>query len=404
MDWIWRDARFGFRSLGKDRSFLLVAVSALGLGIGSATAIYSVIDNVLLEPFPYTDGQRLMAIEIRDKASADPSRAAVLHSVPEFLDYQEQNHVFDRSIGVRRDAVLMTGRGGPESMDGASVTGNTFEFLGIRPLLGRTITPEDAKPGAPPVFVLSYKVWQKRFGGDPGIVGSTFMMNNRPTMLIGIMPRRFAWWGADLWMPTALDRAEAGANPRYFFLLGHLKPGLTKESASADIAVVSARLAKLYPKDYPKQFDAGLVSLVDNVVGQFRSTLYILLAAVGLLLLIACGNVANLLLAKASVREKEFAIRGTMGAGRLQIIRQLMVENLLLALAGAAAGCFFAWAGLKALILLIPQFTFPDEADIRLESSGSAGDGGHRDPDRDDLRPGAVFGSDPARPDRSAQQ
>ena len=365
MDWIWHDARFGLRTLLKDRGFLLVAVSALGLGIGSATAIYSVIDNVLLEPFPYTDGQRLMAIEIRDKASAEPE-GRQFFPVPEFLDYQEQNHVFDRSIGVRRDAVLMTGRGGPESLDGASVTGNTFEFLGIRPLLGRTITPEDAKPGAPPVFVLSYKVWQKRFGGDASIVGSTFVMNNRPTTLIGIMPRRFAWWGADLWIPTSLDRTESGPDARYFFLLGHLKPGLTKEAAAPDVAILAGRFAKVYPKNYPKQFDAGLVSLVDNVVGKFRNTLYTLLAAVGLLLLIACGNVANLLLARASAREKEFAIRGTMGAGRWRIIRQLMIESILLALAGAAAGCFFAWAGLKALILLIPQFTFPDEADISL--------------------------------------
>ena len=363
---LWQDVRFGLRTIHKDRALFLSAVLALALGIGSTTAIFSVIDNVLLRPFPYTDGQRLFAIEIHDKSSSDRF-GRQFFSVPEFLDYQEQNHVFDRSIGVRRDQVLMGGLDSRESFDGATVTGNTFQFLGVAPLLGRTLTPEDAKPGAPPVFVLSYKVWQKRFGADPGIVGKTFIMNDRPTTLIGIMPQRFAWWGADLWVPTSLDRAEGGGPfPRFFLLMGHLKPGLDPKSANADIQILANRLSKLYPKDYPKQFDAHVQSLVDNVVGRFRATLYTLLAAVGLLLLIACANVANLLLAKAAAREKELAIRTTLGAGRIRIIRQLLVESVLLSLAGTAAGCFFAWGGLKGLVALIPKFTFPDEADIRL--------------------------------------
>lgn len=362
---LWQDARFGLRTIYKDRSLLLFAVLALGLGIGSTTAIFSVIDNVLLQPFPYTDGQRLFAISIHDKSSNEPF-GRQFFSVPEFLDYQEQTHVFDRSIGVRRDPVLMGGADSRESFDGATVTGNTFQFLGVAPLLGRVITPEDAKPGALPVFVLSYKVWQKRFGSDPGIVGKTFLMNDRPTTLIGIMPKRFAWWGADLWVPTSLDRAEAGSPFSFFLLLGHLKPGLDPATANADVQILASRLSKIYPKDYPKQFDAHVQSLVENVVGRFRSTLYTLLAAVGLLLLIACANVANLLLAKATARERELAIRSTLGAGRFRIVRQLLVESVLLALAGTGVGCLFAWAGLKGLVALIPKFTFPDEADIRL--------------------------------------
>jgi putative ABC transport system permease protein len=362
-----QDARFSLRTIHKDRGFFVVAVLALALGIGSTTAIFSVIDNVLLEPFPYTDGQRLMAIEIRDKASSDPF-GREFFSVPEFLDYQEQNHVFDRSIGVNREGVLMTGAGAPESFDGAAVTGNTFPFLGVNPLLGRAIAPDDAKPGSPPVFVLSYKVWQKRFGGDPAILGKNFILNDKPTTLIGIMPARFAWWGADLWIPIELDRASAGPNPRFFFLLGHLKPGLSPQAAQPDLEILARRLAQVYPKDYPKQFEVRLQSLVDNVVGKFRTTLYTLLAAVGLLLLIACGNVANLLLAKATAREKEFAIRTTLGASRWRVIRQLMVESVMLALGGAAVGCFFAWAGLKGIVAMIPKFTFPDEAVIRLNT------------------------------------
>ena len=362
-----QDLRYGVRTLLKDRAFLFTAVLALALGIGSTTAIFSVIDNVLLEPFPYTDGQRLMAILIHDNSSND-DYGRQFFAPPEFLDYQEQNHVFDRSIGLTSSAVLMTGTGAPESFRGASVTGNTFEFLGLPPLLGRSITPEDAKPGAPPTFVLSYKAWRKKFAMDRNILGKTYILNGQPTMLIGIMPKRFAWWGADLWMPTTINRAETSRNANFFFLLGHLKPGLTPQSATPDLNIIAHRLAKVYPDNYPKQFEARAQPLVDNVVGKFRNTLYTLLAAVGLLLLIACANVANLLLAKATARDKEFAVRATLGAGRWRLVRQLMVESILVALAGAMTGCLFAWGELKGLIALLPQFTFPDEADIRMNT------------------------------------
>jgi putative ABC transport system permease protein len=362
-----QDLRYGVRTLIKDRAFLFTAVLALALGIGSTTAIFSVIDNVLLEPFPYTDGQRLMAIMIHDKSSSDEFGRQFFQA-GEFLDYQEQNHVFDRSIGLESLGVLMTGTGAPESFRGAGVTGNTFEFMGIPPLLGRALTPEDAKPGAPPTFVLSYKAWRKKFAMDRSILGKTYTLNGQPTTLIGIMPKRFAWWGADLWLPTTISRGETGPNARFFFLLGHLKPGLTAKAATPDLDIIARRLAKVYPNNYPKQFEVRVQALVDNVVGKFRNTLYTLLAAVGLLLLIACANVANLLLAKATARDKEFAVRATLGAGRWRLVRQLMAESILVALAGAVAGCAFAWLELKGLIALLPQFTFPDEADIRMNT------------------------------------
>ncbi|MGA8026217.1 MAG: ABC transporter permease, partial [Bryobacteraceae bacterium] len=367
MGWLWQDIRYGVRTLLQDRGFLGTAALALALGIGSTTAIFSVIDNVLLEPFPYTDGQRLMAIQIHDSTSNQPFGRQAF-SPPEFLDYQEQNHVFDRSIGVRSERVLMTGAGAPESFDGAAVTGNTFAFLGVPPLLGRAATLDDAKPSAAPVFVLSYKLWQKRFAGDPTIMGKTFTLDGKPTTCIGVMPQRFAWWGKELWIPTAVNRADTDPNANFFFLLGHLKPGLTAKTAQPDVAILAHRLEKVYPKYYPKRFDVSLPSLVDNVVGKFRETLYTLLAAVGLLLLIACANVANLLLAKATAREKEFAIRASLGAGRWRVVRQLMVESLLLAFIGGAGGCFFAWGCLKALMAVLPKFTFPDEALIQLNA------------------------------------
>jgi putative ABC transport system permease protein len=367
MGWLWQDAKFGLRTLLKDRGFLITAILALALGIGSTTAIFSVIDNVLLEPFPYTDGQRLVSMQIHDSTSGQPNgRGAFM--APEFLDYQQQNHVFDRSIGVHDDRVLWTGSGAPESWDAAVVTGNTFEFLGVAPLLGRYATPDDLKPGAPPVFVMSYKLWQRRFAGDPGILGKTFTLNDTSRTLVGIMPKRFAWWGKEVWLPTTIDRSENDPTAPFFFLLGHLKPGLTPQSARPELSILAQHLSAVYPKLYPKKFDVRVVTLADMVVGQFRETLFTLLAAVGLLLLIACANVANLLLAKATVREKEFAIRSSLGAGHWRVTCQLFVESLMLALAGASAGCLFAWGGLKALIAALPGFTFPDEAVISLNA------------------------------------
>ncbi len=366
MDRILQDVRFGLRTLFKDKSFLFTAVLALALGIGSSTAMFSVIDNVLLEPFPYADGQRLCAINIMDSSAHDDS-GRQFFAPPEFLDYADQNHIFDGVIGVRQDRVLITGLTvNPESYTAARVTGNTFQFLGLPPLLGRAATPADAEPGAAPVFVLSYKVWQSRFAGDGSIIGKTFTMDGQPRTLIGIMPKRFTWWGADLWIPTKINRADNDPNANFYGMMGRLKPGLTLGRAASDVGILAGQLSKKYPLFYPKKFYVKMTLLIDNVVGQFRTTLYTLLGAVGLLLLIACANVANLLLAKATSREKEFAVRNSLGAGRLAIIRQLLTESMILAFLGSAFGCLFAWGGLKALTAVLPKFTFPDEAVITL--------------------------------------
>ena len=367
MVWLFQDIRFGIRTILKDRGFFLTAVFALALGIGSTTAIFSVIDNVLLNPFPYTASERIFAIEIRDRAGRG-SQGRQWFTVPEFLDYQQKNRVFDQSIGVLEETVLMDRSGVPEPFDADMVTGNTFQFLGVRPLLGRAILPSDAQPGAPPVFVLSYKMWVKKFGLDPGIVGKSYVLNGKPSTLIGIMPSRFAFWGGDLWMPASLDRAEPGAMSQMFVLYGHLKPGLDPKAAAGDVATLARQLSTIYPRNYPKQFDVRLESLGHIAVGRFENTLFTLLAAVGFLLLIACANVANLLLAKATAREKELALRLALGATRFRIVRQLMTESVLLALAGAAAGCLFAYGFLKGLVVMLPVFTFPDEAVISLNT------------------------------------
>jgi len=365
MNSIWQDLRYGLRGLSKQPGFTGLAVLALALGIGSVTTIFSVIDNVLLDPFPYKDASRIVLVMIHDVERGDPGGRAAF-SVPEFLDYKEQNHVFEDVVGDTNEDVLYTSGEGTQRFQGTNITPNVFKFLGMPALLGRGITPEDGKPGAPPVFVLSYKLWAKEFNLDPKLLGRTFVLNGKPRTLVGIMPPRFTWWGADLWIPAPLDRSDPEARQRYFVMHGHLKSGITMHQAEADLDVIAQRLARVYPKDYPKKFTVQMMTLADSVVGQFKTVLYTLLGAVGLLLLIACANVANMLLARASAREKEMAIRASLGAGRWRLVRQLLLESLLLAVGGALAGCLVAYGGLKALIAAIPPNTIPDEAVIGL--------------------------------------
>jgi putative ABC transport system permease protein len=372
METLGQDIRYALRNLGKTPGFAVIAILTLALGIGASTAIFSVIDNILMEPFPYPDAQRYFSMQIHDTERSEPGGRAGF-SGPEYLDIVEQNHVFDRVIANDNTDVLYRSGEGTERLDGNYVTPGTFEFLGMPALLGRVMQPADYEPGAPPVFVLRYKTWVKKFGADPGIVNKTFVLNGASRTLIGIMPPRFGWGDADLWIPDRPSRAPvgkvvAGAFPKFWFLLGHLKPGVSVKEAEADLTVVAKQLATVYPKEYPKHFTVQVESLTNLVVGRFKTTLYIVLAAVGLLLLIGCGNVANLLLARATTREKEFAIRSALGASRWRLIRQLLVESLILAIGGAAVGTLLAWGGLKFLVALMPQEIIPAEAVIRLNT------------------------------------
>jgi putative ABC transport system permease protein len=365
MQTLWQDLRYGARTLLKQPGFTLIAVLTLALGIGSTTTIFSAIQNILLDPFPYTDASRVVAIQIHDTTSSRPG-GRTFFQAPEFLDYQDQNHVFEEVIGGTFGDVLYNSGDGMEQFSGGYVTPNTFRFLGVPAQLGRGITPDDAKPGAPPVFVMAYKLWVKRFNLDPSILGKTFTLNGTPTTLVGIMPPRFTKLAADVWIVRAMERADPRANRDYWMFQAKLKPGVTVQQAQADIEVISRRLAQVYPDNYPKNFSVQIISWVDSLVGQFRKTLYTIAAAVGLLLLIACSNVANMLLARATAREKEMAIRSALGASRMRLVGQLLTESLLLALGGAIVGCLFSYAGIKGLVTLIPDGLIPREAQIRL--------------------------------------
>ena len=362
---MWQDLRYGFRSIRNQPAFTALAVLTQALGIGAATTIFSVIQNVLMDPFPYTDADRVVAIRIHDARVPQQFGRGVLR-VDEFLDFQEQNHVFDDVIGGWSDDILMTTADGTIQLADGEVTPNLFQFLGVRPLLGRHLAPADAATGAPPVCVLSHKTWVKHFGADAAVVGRVLTLNGVPTTVVGVMPPRFTKLAADLYRPIALNRADPALARRVFLFQARLKPGVTLAQASADLDALAHRRAQAFPKDYPEKFDVFAISWVDSIVGQFRTTLYTMAAAVGLLLLIACFNVAIMLLARATARGREMAVRASLGARRSRLIRQLLLESLLLAVSGAAVGCFFAYVGIKGVVPLIPEGFIPREVVIRL--------------------------------------
>jgi putative ABC transport system permease protein len=364
-----QDARYGLKGLIKQPTFTIAAILALALGIGATTTIFSVIQNVLLDPYPmYRNVDRMVGIEIHNDDSSRPGGRDFLQTA-EFLDYQAQMTSFDAVIAGGGDgSALYAGPQGVEQLNGAYLSGNTFQVLGIGALIGRTLTSDDGKPGAPPVFVMSYKLWANRFGMDPSLIGRTLTLDGVPTTLIGVMPPRVSKLGADVWRPILLDRANPALETQFFKFQGRLKPGVTIEQADAEFQTVAARVSKLYRRNYPEHFSAHVLQFVDSIVGAFRKTLYTMAAAVALLLLIACANVANMLLSRAAGRQRELALRTSLGASRGRLVRQLLIESLMLACVGMAVGCVFAYFGIKALVQVIPEGLIPRESLIRLDT------------------------------------
>src|SRR6266480_901891 len=291
-----RDFRYALRNLRKDRRFSLIAIFALALGIGASTIVFSVVYNVFFHALPYKDFDRSVVFEIRNTANAGGSKGSAYFSSSEFRAFREQNHVFEDIIAHAVGGRLFydDGRSTRVLPSGATVSTNTFDYLGVPPLLGRTISEEDSRPGGPPVFVMNYRLWQREFGGDPKILGTTFIFNGKPTTLVGIMPLQFNAFRANFWLPVSPDEARGS-------LLGKLKPGVNLQTGAADLDAIAHRMHKpnpdgVFPED---KFVIVSETLLDSLIGTFKKTLYVLFAAVLLLLLIACSNVANLLLALA---------------------------------------------------------------------------------------------------------
>lgn len=363
---LWQDARYGIRQLARNPGFTAVAVLTLAIGIGGVTIIYSVIRNILLDPFPYANSERMVDLIVLDTATG--RRRGALRA-DEFLDYQEQSRSFEAVIGTPgAGSMTMAVDEGVEDVGVAPVTPNTFAFLGVPALIGRGVLPSDGRPNAPPIAVLSHKAWVAHFGSDPAAVGRAVIFDGQPRTIVGVMPPRFTWHTADAWIPGPLRRSHDGSSTRdgYWFQ-ARLKRGVSVAQAEAEMNVIAARRARLHRDQYPEKFRIWVPTVIDWVVGRFRGVLYTLFGAVGLLLLIACCNVANMLLARASARERELTLRAALGAGRARLVRQMLVESLLLALAGGAAGSALAYWGLALVALFLPQQNVPYEVTLRFE-------------------------------------
>jgi putative ABC transport system permease protein len=375
-----QDLRYGARMLWKSPVVSLVAVVALALGIGANTAIFSVVNTVLLKPLPFEGADRLVMVWDTHPLGRKLGYDYVPSSNGSFEDFRQQSESFEQMAALDFWTVNLTGRNEPERIEGTSVSTSLFPLLRVRPMLGRAFTPEEERQGAAHVVLMSHGLWQRRFGGDANVVGQTVTLDGEQYEVVGVMPPDFTFpqnsglpaffsfaQKTDLWTPRVLAEEERrNHQSHHIAIIGRLKPGRTLEQAQAELSTIARRLEQQYP-DELEDFGVSVLPLHEQVIGKSRVAILVLLCVVGFVLLIACANVANLLLARAAARQKEVAIRTALGASRLRVIRQLLTESVLLAFIGGACGVLLAMWGVDLLVALSPG-DIPRTGEIGIDS------------------------------------
>ena len=360
MEGLLRDARHGLRSLIQRPGFTVVTVLTLALGIGANTALFSVVNSVMLRDLPYREPDRLAILwewnqtRNRDRNVVGPSN---------FLAWRDEAESFEQLAAFISWRITLTGVPQPEEMIFQAVTPNFFDLLGASPILGRGFEQADGVEGGPDVILISHSLWQRRFGGDPGVIGKTIELDSQPQTIVGVMPPDFqltltegalASGRAELWAPLVFTEAQRTPRGRSLTVIGRLAPSATVESASAEMRAIAARLEQRFP-DFNKAWTVNVVPLKEQIVGGVRTPLLVLLGAVAFVLLVACANVANLLLMRSTARRKELALRSALGASRWRIARQLLTESVLLSTIGGLLGLAVAFWGVDLLLALRPS-------------------------------------------------
>jgi putative ABC transport system permease protein len=359
-----QDLTYSARQFRRNPGFAITAILTLALGIGASTAVFSVAYGVLIDPFPYKDPHTLTTPKI---CWPDLGYCGWRAYTPQqFNEIAAKTDIFNGITASTVGMVELTGNFEPQRLRGNYITPNTFDVLGVQPILGRATNDNDVLNGHEEVALLSYRYWQAHFGGSPSVLGSVLNIDRHPRVVIGVMPPRFLWRGADVYLPIQMTNAYDIEGQRYFTLVGRLKAGVTDAQAAAELKPIFNDFYQTAPFIFPKNITLGILPFDEMFKSDLASTIYLLLGSVFVLLFIACVNVSSLLLARAVNREHEFVVRASIGASRGRLIRHALTESLLLALGALPVALGFAYLGLHAILRIVPTETIPDEAVVTM--------------------------------------